>query len=62
MCAQRRLKRQEAAENSLCEIRQLLEERMEQVCLSEAEKNACTEALIESVKKMRAASAGDPTE
>ena len=61
MCAHRSLKRHEAAENALREIRLLLEERMEQVSLSEAEKNACTEALVESVRKMKTASAGDPS-
>lgn len=52
MCALHSPQPQGEGKNSLKEIAQLLERQMEQMSLPEAERNACAEALPESVKKM----------
>lgn len=41
-------------------ISRLIEEHMEEMGFSEAEKNARTDAFVESVKKLKAARAGTP--
>jgi hypothetical protein len=42
-------------------IARILEERMDEMGLSEAEKNAKTDALVERVKKIKTSRAGSPS-
>ena len=53
----RKLSRKEAARA----IARLLEEHMEEMGLSEAEKNARTQAFAESVRKLKASRGGTPS-
>jgi len=53
----RKLSRKEAARA----IARLLEEQMEEMGLSEAEKNARTDEFVERVRKLKASRAGTPS-
>jgi len=53
----RKLSRKEAARA----IARLLEEHMEEMGLSEAEKNARTDEFVERVRKLKASRAGTPS-
>jgi hypothetical protein len=54
-------RRNASREAALTAIARLLEEQMEEMGLSEAEKNAKTEALVERVKKVKASRAATPS-
>ena len=54
-------RKKDSRKQALRTIARLLEEQMDEMGLSEAEKNARTEELVERVKKLKASRAANPS-